>query len=258
MNTKNGEFEGAAPTAKPASSPGERLLERKVRAAYLTLLFEKLWPRVWLPLAIAGIFALLSVFEVWPLLPPRVHFGLLWAFGAAFAVSFVPLLLWRRPSRAATLARLEQASALEHRPLTAFNDTLLQENPSPETLALWQAHRARAAKALQHLKAGAPRPRTDKADPFALRAALVLMLFAAGVWAWGDLGARLRAAFTVPEAPACSGFRIDAWIPPPPYTRKEPFVLPDAASRGNEAISVPAGLAPHGENQRPRGGLATA
>lgn len=241
MNMKNGETEGAAAAAKPASSPEERLLERKVRAAYLTLLFEKLWPRVWAPAAIAGVFVLLSVFEVWPLLPPRVHFGLLWAFGAAFALSFLPLLLWRRPTRGASLARLEQASALDHRPLTAFNDTLLQENPSPETLALWKAHRARAAKTLEHLKAGAPHPRTDKADPFALRAALVLMLVAAGIWAWGDLGTRVRAAFTVPEAPAGSGFRIDAWISPPSYTRKEPFVLPDAASKGSEAIAVPAG-----------------
>ena len=67
------------------------------------------------------------------------------------------------------------------------------------------------------------------------------MLVAACSWAWGDLGARLHAAFTVPEAPAGSGFRIDAWISPPPYTRKEPFVLPDAASKGNEPIAVPAG-----------------
>ena len=69
----------------------------------------------------------------------------------------------------------------------------------------------------------------------------MLLLVTAGIWAWGDLGARLRAAFIVPEAPG-SGFRIDAWISPPSYTRKEPFVLPDAASRGNEAISVPEDL----------------
>ncbi len=241
MNMIKSDSEGTAAAAKPASSPEERLLERKVRAASLTLLFERLWPRAWLPAAVAGVFVLLSVFEVWPLLPPRVHLGLLWAFGAAFALSFLPLLLWRRPAREASFARLEKASALEHRPLTAFNDTLLQENPTPETQALWQAHRARAAHALKHLTAGAPHARIDKYDPFALRAALLLMLVVAGSWAWGDLGARLRAAFTVPEVPAGSGFRIDAWISPPPYTRKEPFVLPDAASKGHEAIAVPAG-----------------
>jgi uncharacterized protein (TIGR02302 family) len=241
MNTSNGEPEGLPAAAKPASSQEERLLERKVRAAGLTLLFEKLWPRIWLPIGVAGVFFLLSVFEVWPLLPPRVHFGLLWAFGVAFVVSFLPLLFWRRPAREAALSRLEKASALKHRPLTAFNDTLLQKNPTPETLALWEAHRARAAKVLKRLKAGAPHARTDKYDPFAFRAALVLLLAAACSWAWGDLGARLQTAFTVPEAPAGSGFRIDAWISPSPYTRKEPFVLPDAASKGNEPIAVPAG-----------------
>lgn len=241
MMMKKGEPQGADPKSKPAPSPEERLLQRKARAASLTLLFEKLWPRVWLPLGIAGVFILLSVFEVWALLPPRIHFGLLWAFGGAFVLSLLPLALWRRPSREASFARLEHASALEHRPLTAFNDTLVQENASPETLALWEAHRARAAKALQHLSAGTPHARVDKYDPFALRAALVLLLFAAGSWAWGDIGSRLRAAFVIPEAQAGAGFRIDAWVSPPSYTRKEPFVLPDAASKTGEAIAVPQG-----------------
>jgi uncharacterized protein (TIGR02302 family) len=218
-----------------------RLLEGKVRAARRALLFEKLWPRVWLPLAIAGVFVLLSVFEVWQLLPPRVHSGLLLAFGAIFALSLLPLLFWRTPSREKSFARLEKASALDHRPLTAFNDTLPEKNPSPETLALWKAHRIRAAQALKKLKAGAPHPRIDKYDPFALRAALLLMLIAAGAWAWEDFGSRVRAAFAVPEAPAGAGVRIDAWISPPEYTRKEPFLLAD--TRGAEAVPVPQGSA---------------
>jgi uncharacterized protein (TIGR02302 family) len=239
MNTR--ESEAGAATAKQVLSSKERLLERKVRAASMTLLFEKLWPRVWLPVAVAGVFFLLSVFEVWTFLPPRVHFVLLCIFCAGFVLSFVPLLFWRSPTREAALARLEQASALKHRPLTAFNDTLLQENPSPGTLALWKVHQARAAKTLKRLKAGAPHARTDKYDPFALRAALVLLIAATGSWAWGDLNVRLHAAFAVPELPAGSGFRIDAWISPPPYTGKEPFILPGAASNGEKPIAVPAG-----------------
>ena len=182
----------AAKEISNAPAAGERLIEGKVRAASWALIAEKLWPRVWLPLAIAGVFVLLSVFEIWQLLPPRTHFGLLCAFAAGFVASFLPLALLRRPSRESSLARLEQASALAHRPLTAFNDTLLQENPSPETVALWEAHRTRAAQALSELKAGMPHPRIDKYDPFALRAALVLMLVAAGSWAWSDLGSRLQ------------------------------------------------------------------
>jgi uncharacterized protein (TIGR02302 family) len=229
-------FKGTQPPG-----PERRLLEGKVRAARRALLFEKLWPRVWLPLAIAGVFVLLSVFEVWPLLPPHIHSGLLLAFGIVFALSLLPLLFWRPPSREKSLARLEKASALDHRPLTAFNDKLPEENPSPETLALWKAHRIRAAQALKKLKAGAPHPRIDKYDPFALRAALLLMLIAAAAWAWDDLGSRVRAAFAVPETAAGAGVRVDAWISPPEYTRKEPFLLADRP--GAEAVAVPQGSA---------------
>jgi uncharacterized protein (TIGR02302 family) len=238
--TNTGETGDAGHGEPRPLSPEQRLLAGKVRVAGLALLFEKLWPRVWLPLGIAGVFVLVSIFELWQYLPPRVHFGVLCVFVAAFVASLVPLFLWRWPSRKAALARLERASALDHRPLTAYNDTLVQENPSPETAALWEAHRARAAQALKDLRAGAPHARIDKYDPFALRAALLLMLIAAAAWAWDDTGSRLRAAFTVPEFPAGSGFRIDAWISPPPYTKREPFVLA-AASQAKTPVAVPQG-----------------
>lgn len=232
---------GSGPKASAATLE-KRLLERKVRVANRALTVEKLWPRAWLPLSIAGLFVLLSVFEVWQYLPPRIHLFLLYAFGGGFVLSFLPLLFWRRPRREESFARIEKASAIGHRPLTAFNDKLSQEDASAETKALWDAHRARAASALQKLKAGFPHPRIDKHDPFALRAALILLLAVAGVWAYGDLGSRMKAAFIVPEIPAGGGFRIDAWISPPAYTRKEPFVLANGAvSSGQEAISVPQG-----------------
>jgi uncharacterized protein (TIGR02302 family) len=227
--------------AQKSPSPEERFLERKVREARRALLFEKLWPRVWLPLGVCGVFVLLSAFEVWQLLPPRVHLGLLWAFGAALGLSVLPLLFWKRPPREKSLVRIEKASALDHRPLTAYNDSLSQEAVSSETAALWQAHRARAAKSLAKLKAGPARPRIDRHDPFALRALLVLMLVAVAAWTSSELPARVRAAFQVPEIPfGGPGFRIDAWISPPPYTRKEPFVLPSGAAPG-ETVSVPQG-----------------
>ena len=227
--------------AENSPSREERLVESKVRAAKLAMLFETLWPRVWLPAAVGGVFVLLSAFEAWQFMPPRVHLGLLWAFGIAFALSFVPLALWTRPTREKSIARIEQASAIEHRPLTAYNDTLSQDAVSPETAALWEAHRARAAGSLDKLRAGPARPRIDRHDPFALRALLVLMLVAVAAWASTDLPGRVKAAFKVPEIPLGGpDFRIDAWISPPPYTRKEPFVLANAAG-GGEPISVPEG-----------------
>ncbi len=237
MMAKKGSSGNAVTEKSPSRE--ERLIESKVRAAKLAMLFETLWPRLWLPVAVCGVFVLLSAFEVWQFLPPRVHLGLLWAFGIALALSFVPLALWTRPTREKSIARIEQASALEHRPLTAYHDTLSHDAVSPETAALWEAHRASAAKSLDKLKAGPARPRIDRHDPFALRALLILMLVAVAAWASTDLPGRVKAAFKAPDIPLGGpDFRIDAWISPPPYTRKEPFVL---ASSGNEPISVPEG-----------------
>ncbi len=148
-----------------------------------------------------------------------------------------------RPKRDASLTRIEKASALDHRPLTAYNDTLSQDAVSPETQALWEAHRSRAAGSLGRLKAGAPHPRIDRYDPFALRALLVLALVAVAAWTSSDLPGRVRAAFTVPPIPfGGAGFRIDAWVSPPPYTRKEPFVLAnEAALPAGEAVPIPQG-----------------
>ncbi len=229
--------------AKKSASAEARLIENKVRAASRALIFEKLWPRFWIPLSICGVFVLLSAFEVWPLLPPLVHLGLLWGFGAAILLSLLPLFMWRRPQRETSLARVEKASAIDHRPLTAYTDTICQEGVSPETEALWRAHRARAARALTKLKAGPAHPRIDRRDPFALRALLVLLLAAVAAWSWAELPGRVRAAFVVPPFPlGGSGFRIDAWISPPAYTHKEPFVLANGAiAAGADAIQVPQG-----------------
>ncbi len=235
--------EGGVGGERSGFSGQERFLQKKLRLAKGVLGFETLWPRIWLPFSVCGVFVLLSAFEAWPYLPPRVHLGLLWAFGGALALSFIPLLLWRRPSREKALARLEKASALEHRPLTAFNDTLSQSNASPEMQALWNAHRTQVAASLRNLKAGAPHPRIDKYDPFALRFALILMLIAVAAWTSTDLTGRVKAAFKVPEIPPSADFRLDAWITPPAYTRKEPIVLANGtlSSASQESIAVPAG-----------------
>jgi len=238
MTTQSSKSANEAEVAPPSHE--DRLIRRKVRAARRAMLVEKLWPRVWLPFAVAGVFVLLSAFEVWQMLPPAAHLGLLWGFGAGFVFSLVPLVFWRPPSRQDALDRIERASALDHRPLTAFQDTLSQD-ASPEMRALWEAHRARAARSLAKLKTGEARPRVDRYDPFALRALLLLLLVAALASTQADLPNRVRAAFAVPDLPLLGdGLRIDAWISPPAYTRKEPFVL-SASVPAAEAVPVPQG-----------------
>jgi hypothetical protein len=60
------------------------------------------------------------------------------------------------------------------------------------------------------LKTGWPHPRIDRADPFALRAALVLALAVAFAAYQDDAGSRIRAAFKVKPASLSGATRLDA------------------------------------------------
>src|SRR5579883_949917 len=137
---------------KPQHSGGsaeDALIARKVRRAKRALLFERIWPRIWLPVGIAGLFVLLSALEVWAMLPPQLHFALLWALAGAFILSLLPLVWWRRVSNETAIERIERNSPEDHRPLTAYRDRIAAGGTSPETEALWRAHQAQAAAKLR-------------------------------------------------------------------------------------------------------------
>ncbi|MFX8723639.1 DUF4175 family protein, partial [Acinetobacter baumannii] len=87
----------------------------------------------------------------WSALPFWLHVGLvaLFAIGAAAALWYgVRRLAW--PRRVEAMRRVEQASGLEHRPLTGLEDQLAG-NPDPAARALWAAHQRRLAAALSRL-----------------------------------------------------------------------------------------------------------
>jgi uncharacterized protein (TIGR02302 family) len=223
----------------------KQTLDRKVRLAHFVLLVERLWPLVWGPFAVAGTFALASLLGLWPFLTLRAHEGLLATFALAFVLSLTPLARFRKPTRAEALRRLETTAGLKHRPASTFEDSLAAELDAPETRRLWRLHRQRMAVAFDRLRAGWPHPRVDLRDPFALRAALILLLtasFAAhGQGSWE----RLASAFILRGAPGAASARVDAWITPPVYTGKPPVMLIDASRPAN------AGLADEGVIETP-------
>lgn len=237
---------------RPKSDPllsetgAEGQLARKISQARRVILAERIWPRVWLPLGVAGVFVLISLFGLWQWLPRDVHQALLWAFAIAFAVSLVPLIRVRAPTHEEALRRLEARSGVPHRPASAFKDTLAGE-PAGAALLLWRAHRRRLAALVGRLRPGAPHPRTDTYDPFALRAALILLLAVAVLAHRNELGPRLRAAFTLAPSVPSAELRVDAWITPPVYTRLPPVMLASgplaAVSRdgGEKVWEVPEG-----------------
>jgi uncharacterized protein (TIGR02302 family) len=221
------------------SSPGpEGTFERKVLLSKLALLFERIWPRAWMLIGIAGLFVLVSLAGLWPRLPELPHKIALGLFGLAFAAALIALLTVRWPTREQAIRRVESKSGVRHRPASSYEDTLSHGGEDVRTAALWKVHRQRLAESLARLRVGTPAPRTDRHDPFAFRALLLLGVVVLTV-AVGDSAAdRLWSAFRLSPLAKGAEARLDAWITPPAYTGKPPVMLADGGlslSRAQEA-----------------------
>ncbi|HEY1243548.1 MAG TPA: TIGR02302 family protein [Hyphomicrobiaceae bacterium] len=225
----------------------ESAFERKVLFSKLALLFEQIWPRAWLLLGIAGLFILVSLVGLWPRLPELPHKIVLGLFGLAFAGAVVALLSVRWPTREQAIRRVENVSGVRHRPASSYEDRLSHGTEDVRTAALWKVHRQRLAEALGRLRVGVPAPRTDRRDPFALRALLLLGVLLLTVVVGDSAADRLWSAFRLSPLAKGAEARLDAWITPPAYTGKPPVMLADgglSAARMPEtrpagAIEVP-------------------
>ena len=228
-------------TAHAGDASGlNRRISLVVLGARLGMLWERIWPRLVPAVAIAAVFCILSWLGLWPGLNPWLRIALVGVFALALLVSLFPLVRVRLPSPAQAVARVEQASRLRHRPISAMRDTL-SGSVSGEARALWEAHRRRTAAAIGRLDAGSPRPRMAAHDPYALRAIVLFAFIAAGAYAGSDRLSRIGQAFLSPAAQLASATRLDAWVSPPPYTGRPPALLTGDVARQDTVISVPAG-----------------
>jgi uncharacterized protein (TIGR02302 family) len=102
-------------------------------------------------------------------------------------------------------------------------------------------HRERLLSGLTRLRLSMPRSLLPRRDPWALRAALLLVLVLALVDAGGDVPGRLASAFRLngPAAAAVPPPSLGLWVTPPGYTRRPP--LASEQTRGQRSLSVPAG-----------------
>ncbi len=232
------------PNAIPNKAAIDRAFERKVRRARWVLFFEKLWLRVWLLISVAGLFVLATLVGVWPSLGDAGHVVVLSLFALAALAAATYLVRTPWPSREAAVHRIESVSGVPHRPATSYEDTLTTSADQTETRTIWIAHRRRMAALLSRLRTGKPRPRTDRFDPFALRAlgtlGVVLLIALAGP----GLVDRLGSAFRFSSADRFAEARLDAWVTPPPYTGRPPLMLADGANpiggaRADEAVASP-------------------
>jgi len=240
----------ATPSAPPT-------LRRHMVVAALALLWEGLWPALWPVTGVLGVFVALALFDVPARLPNSLHWSLLVVTVAALMVAgFDAARRFRLPGRDESRRRIETASGLAHRPLTALEDRLVSGAEDTASAALWQAHLARMAEAARRLKIGVPAAGLARRDPCALRVALGLVLLLGAIDAGPDWSQRVLRALSPGLAPvgAAAQASLDIWVTPPDYTGLPPLFL-SASARGTP-VAVPVGstvLAQvHGGRNAPR------
>ncbi len=225
------------PASPGSPNPLRRLAGRRFLAR-AAILFEALWPALWPPLGVIGIFLCLALLDLPPLLPASLHVALLaLVLLAVIVLAFRGFRKIRLPDDRAADRRLETRSGLIHRPLSVLTDR--PATADAIGLALWQAHAARAIDQIGRLRVGLPHPGLARRDPRALRYGLLLAVLACLAIANTDAPGRLYAAVT-PALPVAAGVpetELQAWITPPAYTRIAPIFL--KAEGGS--VSAPAG-----------------
>ena len=168
-----------------------------------------------------------------------LHVALIVVFAVALMVAlYVRVRRLALPRAADAQRRVEQASGLAHRPLTALEDELSDPSQAA-TRALWRTHKARIRAAVRRLRVGLPRPGLAARDPYALRALVFLALLVGLATGGHDGGARLALAFTPSFShPIANPAELDVWINPPAYTGVPPFRL--SMGEGQTPVRVPA------------------
>ncbi|MEO1694683.1 MAG: DUF4175 family protein, partial [Pseudomonadota bacterium] len=223
------------------ASPLPRALEAKIATTRRRLFFERMWPRVWVPLGAVLVFLGLSVFDVWPLLPVRAHQALLGLLGLAAVAGIVLVLRTDYPSRDDAVRHLDANSHVPHRPASTASDTLSATSDDPAGQAIWAAHQRRMADEAKRLRVAAAKPRTDRFDPLALRAAAILLVALGAGLAGQTIPDRVRAAFDLGQTAAMAArARLDAWITPPGYTSRPAIILANGGRGANAQARLTA------------------
>ncbi|MBI3453312.1 MAG: TIGR02302 family protein, partial [Rhodospirillales bacterium] len=218
-------------------------LARRLMLARLALAWEGLWPAFVPALAVAGLFLVVALFDLLPLLPAWLHALTLAGFAGALVYAlYRTRCVWRLPDEDAGRRRLERASGTPHRPLTALRDRIAGGDNDPMATALWQAHRTRMRAALARVRVGWPAPGVPRRDPFAFRAALVLLLVAGAAVAGAQAWTRVVRAGSPGIASGVAPGLLDLWITPPVYTGLPPL-LPRMEAGAPATIRVPVGSA---------------
>jgi uncharacterized protein (TIGR02302 family) len=223
---------------RPGPGPVSRLgLTRAATASAMA--FERLWPLALPLLILFAIFAILSWFGLFRVMPEWLRVSSLTAFAIAAAGALLLPLRFRRPEPREVDRRIETDNRLEHEPIGIQSDRIAAGDAFAE--ALWHEHRRRMAERLDGLEASLPRTSVPSRDPWALRAVVALLFVIALAYSTGPFGGGLGDAFVAHRGAGRLPSRIDAWVTPPAYTGRAPVYLSGAAGNADRDFAVPEG-----------------
>ena len=211
------------------SDMNQRKLETKIGAARLAIAFERVWAALLWPLVIAALALAVAFSGLLPWLPPLLRLAAMVVTAALFIWSLRPLFRLALPTRLLAMRRVERASALDHRPVSGFGDELASDGGDPRQEVIWQEHKLRQLRQLEHLKVGAPRSAWGRLDASALRLPAFIALFASLVLGQGQPSANLADSLKFAPAAPAQTIALDAWVKPPAYTAKAPVMLTSPA-----------------------------
>jgi uncharacterized protein (TIGR02302 family) len=229
---------------EPLANPEKAIFSRRLKQTRLVtravVMLERFWPLI-LPLIVAlSLFATLSWFGVFRMLPDMARFGLLALVGLAALASLYPLRFYRNPRPEEIDRRIEAANALAHTPLQAQSDRPAGHETG-FAQALWREHQKRMAEKLAGAGSDLPRTRVPERDPWGLRAVAALLFVTAFAYSFGPRGGSLEDGFRAVALTETLPPRIDAWVTPPPYTGKAPIFLTAENNADTPLFTVPEG-----------------
>ena len=125
-----------------AVPPLDAKFARKVRASRWALLFERLWPRLWLIVRPRRACSCSSRSPACGrCCRDPLHYVLLAAFALAAVAALLHAVRTPFPSHEEAVRRIERVSGVPHRPASSYEDTITANADDPRTAAIWQAHR---------------------------------------------------------------------------------------------------------------------
>lgn len=221
-----------APELKEREEPQNPSLRRLFLRVRLSMIWERLWLRLWPCVAVVIVFFSLALFGVLPKLPFWLHLVVLIGFVAVLADQLRRIAAVSYDIDEAEIRRrVEIENQLDHRPLTTLNDNPVRLRQAADlgdwrTMKLWRAHQERAQRQLTRLRVGWPRPGVAARDRIGWRFAVMLVGVIALAASEGQVSSRLALALT-PQSSKTHGVELDfdIWINPPSYIGMAPLFL---------------------------------